>query len=96
MSSIRMSPNFCVRSEKNKLGENKTDKIDARRLAELLRLNALTAVYHGQDSTRPLKELARSYVSLQQDSTRVMNRVKAIFRGRGSLSRHIHLSAQKS
>jgi transposase len=68
---------------KNKLDGNKTDKIDARRLAELLRLNALKAVYHGQDSTRTLKDLARSYVSLQQDGTRIMNRVKAIFRGRG-------------
>jgi transposase len=68
---------------KNKLDGNKSDKIDARRLAELLRLNALTAVYHGKDSTRTLKELARSYVSLQQDSTRVMNRVKAMFRSRG-------------
>jgi transposase len=68
---------------KNKLDVNKTDKIDARRLAELLRLNALKAVYHGEHSTRTLKELARSYVSLQQDATRVMNRLKAIFRGRG-------------
>jgi transposase len=68
---------------KNKLDGNKSDKIDARRLAELLRLNALTAVYHGKDSARTLKELARSYVSLQQDSTRVMNRVKAMFRSRG-------------
>jgi len=68
---------------KNNLDGNKSDKIDARRLAELLRLNALTAVYHGKDSTRTLKELARSYVSLQQDSTRVMNRVKAMFRSRG-------------
>jgi transposase len=68
---------------KNKLDANKTDKIDARRLAELLRLNALKAVYHGEHSTRTLKELARSYVSLKQDTTRVMNRLKAIFRGRG-------------
>ena len=68
---------------KNKLDGNKTDKIDARRLAELLRLNALTAVYHGQHSIQTLKELAHSYLSLQQDSTRVMNRLKAIFRGRG-------------
>jgi transposase len=68
---------------KNKLDGNKSDKIDARRLAELLRLNALKAVYHGKDSTKTLKELARSYVSLQQDSTRVMNRVKAMFRSRG-------------
>jgi transposase len=68
---------------KNKLDGSKTDKIDARRLADLLRLNALKPVYHGQNNTRTLKELARSYVSLQQDSTRVMNRVKAMFRGRG-------------
>jgi transposase len=68
---------------KNKMDANKTDKIDARRLADLLRLNALKAVYHGEHSTRTLKELARSYVSLQQDATRVMNRLKAIFRGRG-------------
>jgi transposase len=69
--------------KKNKLDGNKSDKIDARKLAELLRLNALTSVFHGKDSTRTLKELARSYVSLQQDSTRVMNRVKAMFRSRG-------------
>ncbi len=68
---------------KNKLDGNKTDKIDARRLAELLRLNALKAVYYRQNSSRILKELARSYVSLQQDTTRVMNRLKAIFRGHG-------------
>jgi transposase len=68
---------------KNKLQGNKTDKIDARKLAGLLRTNSLTAVYHGENSTRTLKELARSYVSLQQDSTRVKNRVKAIFRSRG-------------
>jgi len=74
---------------KNKLEGNKSDKIDAKRLAELLRLNALTAVYHGKDSTKTLKELARSYVSLQQDSTRVMNRVKAMFRSRGIACRGI-------
>jgi transposase len=68
---------------KNILQGNKTDKIDARKLADLLRTNSLAAVYHGENSTRTLKELARSYVSLQQDSTRVKNRVKAIFRGRG-------------
>lgn len=68
---------------KNKIDGNKTDKIDARRLAELLRMNALQPVYHGQHSTRTLKEFARSYVSLQQDTTRVRNRLKAIFRSRG-------------
>ena len=81
---------------KNKLDGNKTDKIDARRLAELLRLNALKAVYHGQDSTRTLKELARSYVSLQQDNTRVMNRLKSLFRGRGIPCRGVSIYRPKN
>jgi transposase len=68
---------------KNKQDGSKADRIDAKKLAELLRTNSLTAVYHGGHSTRTLKELARSYENLRQDSTRVMNRVKAIFRGRG-------------
>lgn len=62
---------------------SKTDKIDARKLADLLRSNGLKAIYHGEHSSRTLKELARSYITLQQDSTRVKNRIKAIFRSRG-------------
>jgi len=61
---------------------NKSDRIDARKLAELLRLNALTPVYHGEKSVVRLRELARSYVTLTQDGTRTMNRLKAIYRGR--------------
>lgn len=61
----------------------KSDKIDARRLSELLRSGALKEVYHGEDSTRTLWELARSYTSLVGDSTRAKNRLKAIFRARG-------------
>jgi transposase len=68
---------------KNNIDGNKTDRIDARKLAELLRLNALSAVYHGEQSKQTLKEYARSYLSLQKDSTRIMNRLKAIYRGRG-------------
>jgi transposase len=68
---------------KNKQSGNKSDKIDARRLADLLRMNGLTAVYHGQNNTRALKDSVRSYINLQQDSNRVMNRIKAMYRGRG-------------
>src|SRR5216684_2894759 len=39
---------------------NQSDKIDARRLAELLRLNHLNPVYHGEHGLRSLKELVRS------------------------------------
>jgi transposase len=68
---------------KNNLNGNKSDKIDARKLAELLRMNALSPVYHERNSSGALKELARSYVCLQQDRTRSMNRLKAMFRSRG-------------
>ncbi len=59
---------------------NKSDKIDARRLAELLRLNHLNPVYHGEHGLRTLKELVRSYLTITKDQGRVMSRVKAIYR----------------
>ena len=62
---------------------SKADKVDSRKLAELLRAGLLNPVYHGEHGTRALKELAHSYGCLVQDCTRVMNRLKAIFRGRG-------------
>jgi len=61
---------------------NKSDRIDAQKLAELLRLGSLKAVYHGNNGVRSLKELVRTYDCLVSDTTRVMNRLKAIFRGR--------------
>src|SRR5580693_1123803 len=61
---------------------NKNDQIDARKLAELLRAGLLSPIYHGESQERLLKELARSYRALTQDTTRVMNRLKAIYRGR--------------
>ena len=38
---------------------NKSDKIDARQLANRLRLNDLKPVYHGETGIRMLRELAR-------------------------------------
>jgi transposase len=46
---------------------NRSDKIDARRLAELLRLNHLSPVYHGEHGLRSLKELVRSYLTITKD-----------------------------
>jgi transposase len=59
---------------------HQSDKIDARRLAELLRLNHLHPVYHGEHGLRSLKELVRSYLTISKDLGRVMTRVKAIYR----------------
>jgi len=59
---------------------NKSDKIDARKLAERLRLNDLKPVYHGGNGVRMLRELARSYLTVVRDVSRVMNRLKALYR----------------
>jgi transposase len=59
---------------------NKSDRIDALKLAELLRGGMLSPVYHGENSTRTLQELARSYRTVTVDTTRVMSRLKAIYR----------------
>src|ERR1700740_65667 len=59
---------------------NKSDKIDARQLANRLRLNDLKSVYHGENGIRMLRELARSYLTIVKDLSRVMNRVKALYR----------------
>jgi len=60
---------------------NKSDRIDALKLAELLRGGMLSPVYHGENSTRTLQELGRSYMTVTLDATRVMSRLKAIYRG---------------
>lgn len=62
---------------------NKSDRIDADRLSELLRIGSLKTVYHGASSLLTLKELVRSYTNLVEDATRVMQRIKALFRARG-------------
>jgi transposase len=61
---------------------NKSDRIDADDLSERLRLGSLKAVYHGAPSVLILKELVRNYNSIVEDSTRVMLRIKALFRAR--------------
>ena len=46
-------------------------------------LNKLSPVYHGEQGIRTLKELARSYITITRDLTRVMSRLKAIYRSWG-------------
>jgi len=67
---------------KNDLGKNgnRNDRNDSRELAALLYRNQVKPVYHGEHGLRTLKELARSYLTLTRDLTRVMTRIKAIYR----------------
>jgi len=60
---------------------SKSDTIDARKLAELLRAGLLSPVYHGETSTITVKQLGSSYAALTEDTTRVMSRLKALYRG---------------
>ena len=62
---------------------SKSDKVDARKLADLLRTGMLRPVYHGENGVRTLRELARSYQNIGKDLSRVMNRLKALYRGWG-------------
>ncbi len=55
---------------------SKSDRIDARKLADLLRGNYLKPVYHGEHGLRMLKELSRTYLAISKDLVRVMNRLK--------------------
>src|ERR1700741_5536344 len=54
---------------------SKSDRIDARKLAELLHGNKLHPVYHGEHGMRSLKELGGRYLTIKKDLMGVMMRV---------------------
>ena len=62
---------------------NKADQQDADELSDLLRCGKLRAVYHGGGRRAALPELARTDQNVVEDGTRVMQRLKALFRARG-------------
>ena len=64
-------------------GGNKADQSDADEISDLLRCDRLRAVYHGRGGRQTLKELARTYQNLVEDATRLMSRLKALYRARG-------------
>ena len=75
---------------------SKSDRIDARKLAELLRSNMVRSDYHGEHGVGTLKELARSYLTISQDIGRVMSRLKAIYRSWGIPCAGKQVYAQRS
>ena len=58
--------------------------------------NNLESVYHGETGVRMLRELSRSYLTIVKDLSRVMNRLKAVYRswaipcagGTSTITRH--------
>jgi len=56
--------------------------VDAGKLADLLRTGSCDGL-HGENGLRTLRELGRSYQTISKDLTRVMNRLKALYRAWG-------------
>lgn len=59
---------------------NKNDRIDSRKLADLLRSNLLRSVFDENTGLRAMKELVRGYMTITKDLTRMMVRLKALYR----------------
>ena len=76
---------------------SKNDRIDARKLADLLRLKTLKPVYHGEHGTRTLKELVRCYECVVKDLSRVQNRLKALYNSQaiGNRGRELYQLSQR-
>jgi transposase len=64
-------------------GEGKSDRLDARDLAERLRGGFLVPVYHDRSRLRDLQHLVHGHRALVQDSVRLQNRCSALARSRG-------------
>ena len=65
----------------------KTDKLDARRLAKLLRGGFLEPVYHDGSAREKFRSLVAGYQSLVEEAVRLKNRYKALFRREGKAKR---------
>ena len=79
LKPIVSSITVCDVREHKKHG-NKSDRIDAHKLARWLRQGDLKAVYQGDRNIRKFRDLAHGYLATVSDSTRVMNRIKAVYR----------------
>lgn len=71
----------CDRRGERRQG-NKGDRVDADLLSDRLRRGGLRSVYHGSPQRAALNDLTRTYRNVVDDATRVMQRLKALFRAR--------------
>jgi transposase len=61
----------------------KTDRLDARRLADALRRESVVGIYYPPLAVRELRELCRERHALVQARTRVVNRIRAVLLRQG-------------
>jgi len=73
----------CNPVENRNYKKAKTDKLDARQLADLLRGNFLTPVYHDGSEREKFRDLMSGYQDLIEDAVRMKNRYKSLFRKEG-------------
>jgi transposase len=66
--------------------ERKTDKDDARGLAQLAYMGQLKSVYHGDSVHSELKELVKSYERIDRLRTNAMNALRGVFANDGTWS----------
>jgi hypothetical protein len=76
----------CDRRGEKKQG-NKGDDGDAERLSDDLLRGRLRGIYHDSAHRVALKELTRTYLNLVEDTTRSMQRLKALYRARAIAAR---------
>jgi len=62
----------------------KTDKLDARKLAKLLRGNFLTPVFHDGSDREKFRDLMSAYTDLVEEAVRIKLRYKSLFRKSGN------------
>jgi hypothetical protein len=75
---------------------NKCDRIDAAKLADLLRMNRYTEVYYAPDtSRRDFKQLVQHYDDLTDQQVRLKNKIKARLRVQGIIVRDGRLFTRK-
>jgi len=61
----------------------KSDRNDAKYLARLAQCGLLKRVWHGGKELQGLREAVRTYQSFTEESVRLKNQIKAVFRGCG-------------
>ena len=65
----------------------KTDKLDARKLAKLLRGKFLVPVYHDCSERERFRNLVSGYQDIVEEGVRIKNRYKSLFRKSGQIYR---------
>ncbi|MDD3036084.1 MAG: transposase [Candidatus Saccharimonadaceae bacterium] len=74
----------------------KTDKLDARKLAKLLRGGFLTPVFHDGSERERFRNLMSSYQDVVDEGVRLKNRYKSLFRKNGQRKRGVTLYNDES